>query len=141
MQSPKACGAAHAAVGPDPQFLGNDTFGGWVTMTNHEIDIEIPANCAGTANVCNNSVPGIEGAKACIGDYSTANLNNYLFTQNSGTGPAYSNMCVKAAGSDGAPMQLLGDDKYVYVEWRGGEGGRKRGRERLEIETGTETDI
>ena len=74
---PSECAIRHKDT-PDPQFLGNNTFGGWTTMTNHEIDIEIPANCAGTANICNTTVPNVPGAKSCIGDYSTANLNNYL---------------------------------------------------------------
>ena len=56
-------------------------------MVNHEIDIEIPANCANTSNVCNKDMPG-PGALSCVGDYSTANLNNCIYTQNSGSGPA-----------------------------------------------------
>ncbi len=76
---------------------------------NHEIDIEIPANCEGTKNVCN--TPGPENSQTCIGAYHTANLNNYQYTQNSGTGPAYMNMCVNASDAAGEPLPLLGDDK------------------------------
>ena len=111
---------------PDPQFLGNDTFGGWTTMVNHEIDIEIPANCVNTSNVCNNDVPGVDGAKSCIGDFSTANFNNYLYTQNSGSGPAYSNMCIKATEEDGqTPLMLVGDGKYhtYRFDWHTGNNG------------------
>lgn len=42
-----------------------------------------------TPNVCNNA----EGN--CVGDYSTANLNNYIMSNNGGVGPSYTNMCVK----------------------------------------------
>ena len=91
---PSECGRNHST--PDPQFLGNDSFTGWVTTVNHEIDIEIPANCVNTSNVCDSEVPGAPGARSCNGDFSTANLNNYIYTQNSGSGPAYANMCVKA---------------------------------------------
>ena len=35
--------------GDDPQFLGNLSLTSWVNEINHEIDIEIPANCMGTA--------------------------------------------------------------------------------------------
>lgn len=51
--TPRQCGKQHFQVGDDPQFLGNNSIGGWVTTTNHEIDIEIPANCVGRTNVCN----------------------------------------------------------------------------------------
>ncbi len=35
-----------------------------------------------------------------VSECSTANFNNYIFTNGAGTGPAYTNMCVKAgAGS------------------------------------------
>ena len=47
--TPKQCGDQHAES--DPQFIGNHTVGGWETTVNHEIDIEIPANCAATPNV------------------------------------------------------------------------------------------
>lgn len=72
--SPAMCGAQHKAA--DPQFLGNSTFGGWETTVNHEIDIEIPANCANTDNVCNE--PGsVNGSYTCVGRYNTLNMNNY----------------------------------------------------------------
>ncbi len=58
-------------------------------MMNHEIDIEIPASCMNTPNVCNG--PG----GSCAGDYSTANFNNYIMSNNNGVGPAYTNMCTK----------------------------------------------
>ena len=115
---------------PDPQFLGNHTFGGWTTMVNHEIDIEIPANCVNTENVCNKDVPGVPGAKSCIGDFSTSNFNNYIYTQNSGSGPAYSNMCVKASQKDGTPLELVGDGKYhtYRFDWHTGSGTKTPGR-------------
>eukprot|EP00750_Incisomonas_marina_P022064 INCI4835.5.p1 GENE.INCI4835.5~~INCI4835.5.p1 ORF type:complete len:485 (+),score=44.94 INCI4835.5:206-1660(+) len=91
--TPAECGGNHSS--DDPQFLGNASIGGWTTMLNHEIDIEIPANCVGQLNVCNVTAPdNVTGT--CVGQYNTANLNNYQYTQNSGTGPAYSNMCVRA---------------------------------------------
>ena len=127
---PSECASQHAGD-PDPQFLGNDTFGGWTTMVNHEIDIEIPANCVNTSNVCNNDVPGVPGAKSCIGDFSTSNFNNYIYTQNSGSGPAYSNMCVKATLKDGkTPMELVGDGKYhtYRFDWHTGSGVESPGR-------------
>jgi len=49
--TPAECGGNHTH--DDPQFLGNYSIGGWTTMLNHEIDIEIPANCVGQLNVCN----------------------------------------------------------------------------------------
>jgi hypothetical protein len=49
--TPAECGGNHSS--DDPQFLGNASIDGWVTMVNHEIDIEIPANCIGQLNVCN----------------------------------------------------------------------------------------
>ena len=77
-------------------------------QVNHEIDIEIPANCVDTDNVCDTDVPHVPGAKSCIGDFSTSNFNNYLYTQNSGSGPAYANMCVKVKQPDGkTPLQLV----------------------------------
>lgn len=47
---------------------------------SHEVDIEVPANCKNTENVCNNA----DGT--CAGAYNTANFNNYLFTNNNGAG-------------------------------------------------------
>jgi len=84
VMTPAQCGAMHSES--DPQFLGNDTFGGWATMVNHEIDIEIPANCVGSYSVCNKSDSGLPGVLSCAGDYSTTNLNNYIYSQHSGTG-------------------------------------------------------
>ena len=121
LMTPAQCGILHPSA--DPQFLGNHTFGGWETTVNHEIDIEIPANCEGTANVCNKDVPGVPGAKSCLGDYSTTNLNNYIYSQNSGTGPAYSNGCVRVSkASDGSPYELIGDGKYhnYTIVWHTG---------------------
>ena len=122
LMTPKQCGEQH--VESDPQFLGNNTFGGWETTVNHEIDIEIPANCAATPNVCNRDVPGVPGAKSCTGDYSTSNINNYIYSQNSGTGPSYSNGCVKVTSAkDGKPFQLIGDGQYhnYTIVWHTGE--------------------
>lgn len=127
---PSECAAKHSI--PDPQFLGNATFGGWTTMVNHEIDIEIPANCENTTNVCNKDVPGVPGALSCAGDYSTANLNNYIYTQNSGSGPAYQNMCVQVSEDAGGntPLQLVGDGKYhtYRFDWHTGNGTADPGR-------------
>jgi hypothetical protein len=127
-------GCANRTVG-DPQFTGNSSITSWKTQVNHEIDIEIPANCmskcASTCGVvvqcwcsagvglhcvlaavrpchvpCTDSTVCAEtGVSAtmnftqlkgtgCVGRYNTANLNNYIFATNGGTGPAYSNMCV-----------------------------------------------
>ena len=55
------CGQAHKL--DDPQFTGSACFNGYIQNMNHEIDIEIPANCMGTDNVCNNA----DGS--CAGDY------------------------------------------------------------------------
>jgi hypothetical protein len=127
--SPEACGALHAS--DDPQFLGNDSIAGWVTTVNHEIDIEIPANCEGTANVCNVSNPA--GITTCTGLYNSANFNNYIYTQGSGTGPAYSNMCVRATQStpgaaSGAvePFNMVGDGKYhnYTIVWHSGDAAK-----------------
>lgn len=108
------CGAQHLKVGPDPQFLGSNSFSGYTTQLNHEIDIEIPANCEKTT-VCDPS---------CEGDYSTANFNNYLYTNNGGEGPAYANMCVKAT-KDKVPLKLIGDNKYhtYRFDWHTGTAG------------------
>ncbi len=63
----QACGEKHSV--DDPQFFGSASFTDYIQQTNHEIDIEIPASCLSTPNVC---------PKNCIGDYSTVNLNNYI---------------------------------------------------------------
>jgi len=100
-------------------------------QVNHEIDIEIPANCVDTDNVCDTDVPHVPGAKSCIGDFSTSNFNNYLYTQNSGSGPAYANMCVKVKQSDGkTPLQLVGDGQYhtYRFDWHTGSGTTTPGR-------------
>ena len=39
----------------------------------------------GSYNVCNKSDAADPGVISCAGDYSTANLNNYIYTQHSGT--------------------------------------------------------
>ena len=111
--TPEQCGQQAHHHQDDPQFLGSHSFGGWMTTVNHEIDMEIPANCEGTHNVCNNS------NKTCARMYNSINLNNYQYTQNSGTGPAYSNMCVRAykrttkhGGGHYEPFPLLGDGHY-----------------------------
>lgn len=109
------CGMKHLKVGPDPQFVGSQTFDGYEVLVNHEIDIEIPANCEKTSNVCNPS---------CDYDYSTANFNNYIYTNNGGEGPAYTNMCIKAT-QNGKPMQLIGDGEYhtYRFDWHSGTPG------------------
>ena len=89
------CGMKHLKVGPDPQFVGSQTFDGYEVLVNHEIDIEvrscrrivqrrlsltgsdvdrqIPANCEKTSNVCNPScdydyryVTARARARACV---------------------------------------------------------------------------
>ncbi len=55
-------------------------------QVNHEIDIEIPASCVGALDVCNVPSQQVPGAFTCIGQFNTANLNNYIYTQTSGTG-------------------------------------------------------
>lgn len=94
-----------------------------VNAVNHEIDIEIPANCAGhdAAMVCDQPGP-VEGSLTCIGKYNTANFNNYVYTDGSGTGPAYSNMCASAKKQDGTPMQFMADGNYhnYTIEWHTG---------------------
>ena len=91
---------------------------------NHEIDIEIPASCVGALNVCHKPYAEIPDTYTCIHDYNTANLNNYLFTQTSGTGPAYSPMCVRADHADGTPFNFIGDGKYhnYTIVWHTGDG-------------------
>ena len=65
----------------------------------------------------------------CIARHNTANLNNYLFTTNGGTGPAYSDMCVGVTQSTGGnetdartPFALIGDGRYhkYTVDWHTG---------------------
>lgn len=130
VMTPAQCGANHTE--DDPQFLANHSIGGWTTIINHEIDIEIPANCVGQLSVCNVTEAGVPGT--CVGQYNTANLNNYQFTQNSGTGPAYSNMCVRAvkesdggshSGTPEVPVKFIGDGKYhnYTIVWH--TGGKK----------------
>lgn len=78
--------ASHLPFGEtDPQYVPDVT--GWDTRLNHEIDIEIPASCSG---LCSESKTG------CVGQFDTANLNNYVFSNSNGGGNAYSNMCVRA---------------------------------------------
>ncbi len=106
-------------------LVQNSSFAGWQTQVNHEIDIELPASCifAEPSNVCSQP-SSIPGAYTCTGDYSTANLNNYIYTQTSGTGPAYSNMCVRASNSDGSPRLFMGDNQYhnYTIVWHTGDG-------------------
>lgn len=73
-------------------------------LVNHEIDIEIPASCS---SMCSDG--------ACQGDFTTANLNNYVFTNSGGTGPAYSNLCVKGPAA-------FADNRYhnYAIEWHTG---------------------
>lgn len=111
----QTCGKDHTE--DDPQWIGSASFTDFIQQTNHEIDIEVPANCMGTGNVCD----GADGS--CAGDYSTVNLNNYLFTNNNGAGPAYANMCVKVTDSAGAPILFAGDDQYhnYTIVWHSGD--------------------
>ena len=53
-----------------------------VSQVNHEIDIEIPASCLA---LC-------QPLGGCGGQFGTMNLNNYLYTNNGGTGPAYASL-------------------------------------------------
>ena len=108
------CGDAHET--DDPQFLGSFSSTGYQSKRNDEIDIEIPANCVNTPNVCSNGT--------CAGDYATANLNNYLYSNGNGGGDQYANMCVKATHGHGKPRLLLGDgDYHTYAfEWHTGNG-------------------
>lgn len=80
-----------------------------------EIDIEIPASCLHTNNVCPHGT--------CAGDYSTANFNNYIATNNGGLGNGLANMCVKAAGPGGVKHNFLGDGKYhsYRFDWHTGD--------------------
>lgn len=59
------CGWLHRSAGPDPQFLGSSSFSGYTTQLNHEIDIEIPAGCHATPNVCNGSDGSCAGLYKC----------------------------------------------------------------------------
>jgi len=114
---PAMCAASHETE--DPQFLGALSSTGYQSHRNDEIDIEIPANCINTPNVCPNKTAG------CAGDYSTANFNNYVYTNGNGAGDQYANMCVKATRSgDGSKKLFLGDDNYhTYAfEWHTGDG-------------------
>lgn len=131
------CASTHAV--PDSQFTGNSSINSWKTQVNHEIDIEIPANCMDTS-VCAQTSLNSENftqrlGSGCISRYNTANLNNYLFATNGGTGPAYSNMCVgvfekntstSSEDDKGEPFALIGDGKYhkYTIDWH--SGGVKR---------------
>ena len=48
---------------------------------------QVPANCDGLCGV---------HSGGCPGQFDTANLNNYVFANNNGAGPAYANLCVRA---------------------------------------------
>ena len=118
------CGAMHDS--DDPQLLNNSAFaGGFETQVNHEIDFEIPANCYSTPNVCPPSNASASADGYCKGDYSTANLNTYLYTNNGGTGPSYANMCVKASTKKTEkPLTMAGDGKWhnYTIVWHTGDG-------------------
>lgn len=112
-QDPRVQHECHLRSGRDMQFLGNASIVSWKNQLNHEIDIEIPANCMGTT-VCDataNDCPVLDSSgkedftwcnasarvgTGCIKRFDTANLNTYQWTTNGGTGPAYANMCVSA---------------------------------------------
>ena len=134
--SPSQCGLHHSPqhgvpgtswIGDDPQFLGEASFAGYLTKVNHEIDIEIPANCQGTVNVCDAKLNVSWGKQGvCTNLYNTANFNNYIYTNTGGTGPAYSNMCIRAwkgKTRGGTPLNLIGDGKYhnYSFDWHTGD--------------------
>eukprot|EP00949_MAST-11_sp_MAST-11-sp1_P000122 g122.t1 len=129
------------------QFLGNASMASWMNKMNHEIDIEIPANCMGTAvcrptaeecspshgltAMCNTTA---REAYGCINDFNTANLNNYILTTNGGSGFGYSNMCVAthekiAAPEKRKPFMLIGDGKFhkYSIDWHTGGPGVQGG--------------
>ena len=84
----------------DAQFVPDAS--GWITKVNHEIDIEIPANCK---PLCGSTTTG------CAGRFDTVNFNSYLFDNNDG----YVNTCAKSP----AGVPLVEDEKYhTYAfEW------------------------
>ena len=120
----------------------------WLNKVNHEIDIEIPANCMGTT-VCKPTAEDCSPSKGltsmcnatareafgCIAKYNTANLNNYVLTTNGGSGFAYSNLCVKTEeapageGNQSKPFMLVGDGRYhkYSIDWHTG-GGKEDSR-------------
>ena len=100
---------AHLPPGEeDPQYVANVT--GWISRLNHEIDWEIPASCSG---LCGKS-------GGCPGQFDTANLNNYVFSNNNGIGPGYANLCARAPNS-----RPFVDDQYHWyaIEWHSGADG------------------
>eukprot|EP01029_Cantina_marsupialis_P007904 TRINITY_DN19026_c0_g1_i4.p1 TRINITY_DN19026_c0_g1~~TRINITY_DN19026_c0_g1_i4.p1 ORF type:complete len:570 (-),score=90.73 TRINITY_DN19026_c0_g1_i4:93-1802(-) len=120
------CAEKHETA--DPQFAGDTSIGSWKTIVNHEIDIEMPASCMDTS-VCGIApVPSLNYTErerlhsSCLGRFNTVNLNNYIYTTNGGTGPAYSNMCVAAKDDKGKPFMLMGDGKYhkYRFDWHTG---------------------
>eukprot|EP00456_Euglypha_rotunda_P079380 TRINITY_DN7623_c0_g1_i3.p1 TRINITY_DN7623_c0_g1~~TRINITY_DN7623_c0_g1_i3.p1 ORF type:complete len:236 (+),score=30.95 TRINITY_DN7623_c0_g1_i3:544-1251(+) len=92
----------HYNATTDPQFVSKVSQAPF-TITNHEIDIEIPANCG--------------PFEPTPGRYDTMNLNNYIYTNENGAGPAYANLCVRSPNGTG-----FIDDKYhTYAfEWHAG---------------------
>jgi len=100
----------------DSQFQPNVT--GWVSRLNHEIDIEIPASC--------NSMCG-KDTLGCAGQFDTMNLNNYIVTNNDGSGPGYNNMCARApSGSNFVDPDPSTAEYHTYAfEWHTGGPGCK----------------
>ena len=90
----------------DPQYLPElNTHG--MTLTNHEIDMEIPASCSG---MC----PG----GGCPEQYDTMNLNSYRYTNAEGERPAYANLCVRAP----AGTSFADGAYHTYTfEWHTGD--------------------
>ena len=48
----------------------------------------------------------------CPGQFDTANLNNYVFANNNGAGPAYANLCVRAPEG----KNFVDGEYHTYVE-------------------------
>ena len=88
-----------------PQFVADVT--GWNSRLNHEIDIEIPASCTGLCG------PG----GGCPGQFDTANLNTYVFSNENGAGNAYANLCVRAPNG----TSFADGEYHTYAfEWHTG---------------------
>lgn len=127
------CMGKHSS--PDPQFPNNASINSWKVEINHEIDIEIPANCEGTTVCTETPDPSVNFTErertkpGCINRLNTINMNNYIMTTDGGTGPAYSNMCAKATHKDGSDFQLVGDGKFhkYTIDWHTGGGTCKDG--------------
>ena len=102
--------AAHLPNGEvDPQFVDGAT--GWSTRLNHEIDIEIPASCSG---LCATSATG-----TCAGQFDTANLNTYVFSNSNGGGNGYANLCVRAPPKTSF-VSMDGEYHTYAFEWHTG---------------------